>query len=93
MPLCTQGGQTLTLGLNHTPPFLTFKIYLFYFVCMCLSLNKCLCDKCLQNPQKDVEFCGTGIPGGHELPVLGVVNPAQDLCKNSNSLTTEHISM
>lgn len=75
--------------LNHIPLLLTFKIYLFYFVCMCLSLNICLCDKCLQNSQKDFESCGTEIVGGHELPVLGVVNPAQDLYKNSNSLTTE----
>lgn len=78
--------------LNHIPPLMTFKIYLFYFVCMCLSLNICLCDKCLQNSQKDFESCGTEIAGGHELPVWGVVNPAQDLYKNSNSLTLSHIS-
>lgn len=83
------GRQTLTSGvfLNYTPLYFTFKIYFLLYVCLCLNI--CLCDKCLQSPQKDVGSSGTRITGGHELPFGVAGNPTQDLCKNSNSLTTE----
>lgn len=64
---------------------------LFYYMCICIWLNVCVCTKCTQVPfeaRRNVRSPRTGDMSSCESPIMGTVNWTQVLYKEQRMLLT-----